>query len=611
MTLRNGRRLKSQWNKYSFQYRTDTFSASSDQMWRDWFFSEAVPKTIQGKSTVKIQKSISGKYTIGVPVCDFSASPLDPIAGQIVRFTDLSSGADAWWWYWKSPGSNEWGYFSWSQNPTLGLTEGSWGFRLIIVNQYGSDYEIKENYVTVTAPAVCTAVEPSSAGLNEEVHLHITGVNFWDGMFIQLTDHYYHSFLWGYNIVVESPTSAYCDIFTDNVAKKYFVWLPASVSSTYLFETLSGEKGVAEQWVDGTPISPHREITEWIDGKPWIVYEGVVIKEITGAYDVGKRPHEWIDGISATVDNSLIEWIDGVPYLVINDERVQGFVSVNLSSLYNVGTRPHEWIDGRYEAIGDVIEWIDGSPYLVISGSASVGVSITGGYSIILKKEILGISTACLIKTLDGLYSVIKQGVVTQSIQGDYSITLKTGIIGEYSVNLISAITGEFDVFLAHSIGGKYCLIAEKEIKSYFDVFFARDFVGKYSILLPHGITGKYTVKIVDAVEGKFDIFLSTDITGKYSLITIATIEGIYTIWCGRKLRGRYSVWVLNQTYDLYCTLVPEDALDCSLSPSRSLICPFIPAIALSCGINEGVTLDCHLDTPKTTSLGCWMKKQD
>ena len=83
----------------------------------------------------------------GPPVADFSASPLSSGVPLTTTFTDLSQAASSWSWDFGDGGTST------EQNPTYTYnTQGTYTVTLTATNQFGSDSEVKSNYITVTAP---------------------------------------------------------------------------------------------------------------------------------------------------------------------------------------------------------------------------------------------------------------------------------------------------------------------------------------------------------------------------------------------------------------------------------------------------------------------------
>jgi len=87
------------------------------------------------------------------PVANFTGSPTSGNYPLTVNFTDLSSNSPTSWnWNFGDGGSST------AQNPSHTYTSaGTYTVTLTATNAYGSDAEIKSNYVTVTAPPPPTA----------------------------------------------------------------------------------------------------------------------------------------------------------------------------------------------------------------------------------------------------------------------------------------------------------------------------------------------------------------------------------------------------------------------------------------------------------------------
>jgi len=82
------------------------------------------------------------------PVSAFSATPRSGQASTIISFTDSSSGADSWAWDFENDGSID----SVEQNPTHAYTSaGTNTVNLTVSNEFGSDSEVKSEYITISA----------------------------------------------------------------------------------------------------------------------------------------------------------------------------------------------------------------------------------------------------------------------------------------------------------------------------------------------------------------------------------------------------------------------------------------------------------------------------
>ncbi len=85
------------------------------------------------------------------PVADFSADDVTPAVGQTVTFTDLSSDSPTSWSWSFSPATITYvgGTSSSSQNPQVTFdATGTYSVTLTATNAYGSDDEVKTNYIT-------------------------------------------------------------------------------------------------------------------------------------------------------------------------------------------------------------------------------------------------------------------------------------------------------------------------------------------------------------------------------------------------------------------------------------------------------------------------------
>jgi vibriolysin len=83
----------------------------------------------------------------GPPTADFSAYPLSGGVPLTPTFTDLSLGPTSWSWQFGDGGTST------LENPTHTYNSmGTFTVTLTVVNPFGSDVEVKTNYITVTAP---------------------------------------------------------------------------------------------------------------------------------------------------------------------------------------------------------------------------------------------------------------------------------------------------------------------------------------------------------------------------------------------------------------------------------------------------------------------------
>jgi len=94
----------------------------------------------------------------GPPVANFSASPLSGGVPLTTHFTDLSQAASSWYWQFGDGGTST------DQNPTYTYNSiGVYTVTLTATNQFGSDDEVKTNYITVTVPKAPIADFAASA----------------------------------------------------------------------------------------------------------------------------------------------------------------------------------------------------------------------------------------------------------------------------------------------------------------------------------------------------------------------------------------------------------------------------------------------------------------
>ncbi|GAB4331192.1 MAG: hypothetical protein Kow00127_23200 [Bacteroidales bacterium] len=91
------------------------------------------------------------------PVADFVADNTNPEIGQTVTFTDLSSGSPTSWSWSISPSTYSFtgGTSASSQNPQVQFSAaGSYTVSLVATNSYGSDTEVKIDYIFVNPPSL-------------------------------------------------------------------------------------------------------------------------------------------------------------------------------------------------------------------------------------------------------------------------------------------------------------------------------------------------------------------------------------------------------------------------------------------------------------------------
>jgi PKD repeat protein len=91
------------------------------------------------------------------PVANFSAGNTNPVVGETVTFSDLSSNSPTSWLWSFVPGTVTYmgGTSAISQNPMVQFNNGGlYTVTLIATNAAGSDDEIKVDYITVTAPPI-------------------------------------------------------------------------------------------------------------------------------------------------------------------------------------------------------------------------------------------------------------------------------------------------------------------------------------------------------------------------------------------------------------------------------------------------------------------------
>ncbi len=144
-------------------------STGDPYIW-EWVFEGAVPDTSYLQNPMGIIYSDTGDFNVqltvtnpdgtdvmikedyihvsfvAAPISNFEADTTSILPGETIQFTDLSTGADSW--YWTFQGGNP--YHSDEQNPVVQFNvEGVYDIKLITYNGGGSDTLIKEDYITV------------------------------------------------------------------------------------------------------------------------------------------------------------------------------------------------------------------------------------------------------------------------------------------------------------------------------------------------------------------------------------------------------------------------------------------------------------------------------
>ena len=112
--------------------------------------------------------------TFGPPVSAFSASSLTPVVAQTVTFTDETGFAPTGWTWTFSPNTITYtaGTSASSQNPQVQFTAtGQYSVTLTTSNAYGSDPEIKTNYINVVPYVYCTPAYTSGTGDGDYITL--------------------------------------------------------------------------------------------------------------------------------------------------------------------------------------------------------------------------------------------------------------------------------------------------------------------------------------------------------------------------------------------------------------------------------------------------------
>jgi PKD repeat protein len=101
------------------------------------------------------------------PIAQFSASTTTPAVNQTVTFTDLTSNSPTSWAWSFNPNTVTYvgGTSAASQNPQVQFSAaGSYSVTLVATNSFGSDSEIKTNYITVAPYCIPAYTTGTSAG---------------------------------------------------------------------------------------------------------------------------------------------------------------------------------------------------------------------------------------------------------------------------------------------------------------------------------------------------------------------------------------------------------------------------------------------------------------
>lgn len=136
-------------NAASYQWTSDTGGFSSSEENPSFVFAEAGAYAITLIATGPGgSDQITQTITVAAPapVADFSFSPANPVAGQTVSFTNLSSNATSYQW-----SSSPAGFSSTEENPQFNFSEaGSYAITLLATGPGGTD-EITQN-ISIAAP---------------------------------------------------------------------------------------------------------------------------------------------------------------------------------------------------------------------------------------------------------------------------------------------------------------------------------------------------------------------------------------------------------------------------------------------------------------------------
>lgn len=119
------------------------FQANPGEFYIDWILVRAYSATPPAATTFSGEQE-----TAAPPLTAFTATPTAGLAPLTVTFTDTSAGTPtAWAWTFGDSGTST------DQNPQHTYTApGTYSVTLTATNEYGSDYELKTDYITVYGP---------------------------------------------------------------------------------------------------------------------------------------------------------------------------------------------------------------------------------------------------------------------------------------------------------------------------------------------------------------------------------------------------------------------------------------------------------------------------
>jgi PKD repeat protein len=135
-----------------------------------------------------------------IPVADFTGTPTSGTAPLTVAFNDTSTHTPiAWSWNFSYGGTSE------EQNPVHTFENpGTYTVRMTAANAGGADTEVKEGYVTVTAPQTTFYVYADGVSLyhnfegnGDLYYSNITPGSFYDKIVGKCGDPYYHTCWYG------------------------------------------------------------------------------------------------------------------------------------------------------------------------------------------------------------------------------------------------------------------------------------------------------------------------------------------------------------------------------------------------------------------------------
>lgn len=192
-------------NATSYQWSSDQGGFSSTAANPSFAFSQPGNYTVTLVATGpggsnQISKTIT--VAAPAPVADFSFSPSDPIAGETVSFTNLSSNATSYQW-----SSSPAGFSSTEENPSFAFSEpGTYTITLVATGPGGSDEISKTITVAAPAPVADFSFSPTAPVEGETVSFTNLSAN--------ATSYQWSSDPAGFNSTEENPQFAFSEAGT-------------------------------------------------------------------------------------------------------------------------------------------------------------------------------------------------------------------------------------------------------------------------------------------------------------------------------------------------------------------------------------------------------------